>query len=198
MLKKKNKSTRESVAIIDIDGTIADCTHRLYLIGKSPEQYLYEKENYSKHPDWDRFYELTQYDAPMEKNIRIIKKFLRRHSAKPVFVTGRNEITESDTRKFIERHTEEYGLYMREKEDRRKAFEIKRDHLKVLLKRYSVVAAFDDDKHCLEMYQEELKHLKPYGTEVFEALVHPTLGFSDGIICEGGCEMKGVDDLPKI
>ena len=139
-------TTRQRIAICDIDMTIADCTHRL-------------KHTEGENKDWDLFYRLAHYDSPMEDHITFIKRYLKKNDLKPVFVTGRNFKIHSDTWDFVRAAGFDFDkLYMRNENDRRPASEVKRDHLHKLLDEYAVEAVFDDDGVCIEMYKKELKH----------------------------------------
>ena len=162
------KTTRTRVAILDVDNTIADCSHRL--------KHIEGKER-SKE-DWDLFWRLAHYDSPMEDHITFIKRYLKKNKLQPVFITGRSGCIQRDTHDWIKKHFKpkqhsvpndfgdyifgvaeyNYGLYMRSEEDRRPASEVKRDHLHKLLDEYAVEAVFDDDGVCVEMYKKELKH----------------------------------------
>lgn len=149
-------TTRTRVAVIDIDMTIADCSHRL-------------KHIEGEEKDWDVFYKLAHYDTPMKDHITFIKRYLKKNKLKPVFVTGRNSDIRDDTEDFLNK----YGfknyyvkLEMRHRTDREPAYIVKQDHLKNILKQYAVEAVFDDDEECLKMYQDELDKYA-YGHRVF-------------------------------
>ena len=140
------KTTRTRVAIIDIDGTIADCSHRL-------------KHIEGEEKDWDTFYRLAHYDSPIEDHITFIKRYLKKNDLAPVIVTGRNFKIHNDTWNFaMDAGFDFNALRMRNEQDRRPASEVKRDHLHELLDEYAVEAVFEDDDVCIEMYKKELKH----------------------------------------
>ena len=157
------KTTRTRVAIIDIDGTIADCSHRL-------------KHIEGEEKDWDTFYRLAHYDTPMKDHIAFIKRYLKKNKLMPVFSTGRNEKIEKDTEEFILKYKIEtssfwsrfagcgpwefldYRITSRKKDDTRPASEVKRDMLHEHLRNYSVEAVFEDNFDCLKMYKDELQH----------------------------------------
>ena len=147
------KSTRKRIAIIDVDGTIADCSHRLHHIEKDEK-------------DWDTFYNLAHYDAPLKDNIKKIKKLLKKNGLFPFFVTGRSNAIEWDTRDFIEKYFtkgKNYKLRMRKSEDRRSAADVKKEILHTLLKHYAVEMWFEDDLDCRNMYGKELKSYHAVG-----------------------------------
>lgn len=114
---------RDKGVIIDIDGTIADCEHRLrYIEG--------EKK------DWDTFFNLAFRDEPMKKNIKQIKKYCYQNDADPIFITGRRDSyhlrrdTDKWLKVYFDRNAYSYDskpLFMRDEEDTRPAPEVKKD-----------------------------------------------------------------------
>ena len=66
--------------IIDIDGTVADCSHRLHLIQ-------------TNKPDWDAFHNLCPKDKPILPVIDVIRAIQNRYSdtRKFLYITGRME-----------------------------------------------------------------------------------------------------------
>lgn len=62
--------------VIDIDGTIADCAHRLHHIQKHPK-------------DWKTFFAESANDKPFTAVVEIVNRFLRTHDI--VFCTWRDE-----------------------------------------------------------------------------------------------------------
>lgn len=206
-------STRDRVAIIDIDATIADCNHRLRFIN-------------GEEKDWKTFYRLAHLDTPLEENIYYIKDYLKENNLSPIFSTGRSSIIQRDTRHFIEQKTNlcekpidpnQYGVDLvggmvrsmprildRKLEDHRPAEEVKRDNLQTLLDEYHVVAVFDDDWDCLKMYEEELQG---FGVEIFHvgssastSLGQPFPIFSNPVPAEVKAEnipVNTMEPLPK-
>ena len=170
------KEIRENCIIIDIDGTIANCDHRLDLQGEDK--------------DWDTFHNLAFMDKPLVKNIKFIKRFIKKHKIKkPVFITGRNERIRDDTVNWICYHcgiwfgkkgfdiggrgrsmrmvpTREFHVCMRPTENRVSGHELKKDLLRPIKEKYNIVAVFEDDTECLSMYKKELSR---YGTQFFLA-----------------------------
>ena len=75
------------IYIVDIDGTIADLTHRLHFIQ-------------GDKPDWDMFHATCGKDEPIGDVINIIK-LLEDNNARTLFITGRPESSRHDTQKWL-------------------------------------------------------------------------------------------------
>lgn len=92
--------------IFDIDGTLADCSHRLHHIQKQPK-------------DWDAFFAETYNDVPFDHIVELFASIKKSHAI--IFVSGRPERTRKATETWIADHLR-LGfpqLYMRPDGDRR-------------------------------------------------------------------------------
>ena len=92
----------KKIIIVGIDGTIANCEHRLHYI----------KEG--KKKDWAKFYGAVIKDKPI-KDVRIMVDLMALAGYSIVFCTGRSEVCRQDTKIWLDRHFPrmEYKLYMR-------------------------------------------------------------------------------------
>jgi len=70
----KSKLSQRKLVICDIDGVIADCSHRLHFIEKKPA-------------DWDGFFEACVNDSPIEPMIRFLQALDDEFDI--LYVTGR-------------------------------------------------------------------------------------------------------------
>ena len=71
-------------------------------------------------------------------------------------VTHRHENFRKEVSDFIQRNLPTFhGLYMRRKQEE-PAVVTKRLYANMLLEDYDIVAVFDDDEECCEMYKEEI------------------------------------------
>lgn len=142
--------------IFDIDGVLADCSHRLKYIK-------------SEKKDYDKFY---SYDEIWEDEIipagcwmfNFIYEWVRqrREHFQIVFLTGRNQscyiatdtwLLESLPQLIIEKIDEPCTkLLMRPKNDYRPAHEVKEDLIKKHIGFENILFAFDDDDKINEMY----------------------------------------------
>jgi len=81
---------KKGIFIFDIDGTVADMSHRLHYI-----------QGWNK--DYDKFYGSVSEDKPIEDVIDILRLlFLDHHRI--IFMTGRSEVCREDTIKWIRKH----------------------------------------------------------------------------------------------
>jgi len=98
--------------IFDIDGTIADCTHRLHLIE-------------GKKKEWEKFFFACVDDKPIWNILALLDSLcLARNSNDIIFCTSRPERTRKETSEWICRctgflHISKENLLMRADNDRR-------------------------------------------------------------------------------
>ena len=97
--------------IFDIDGTLADCSHRIHHIKKQPK-------------DWDSFFAELANDKPIDHVVELARMYQAALPDGIVFVSGRPERTRGDTMKWLREHKIHNGysklrLYMRADGDRR-------------------------------------------------------------------------------
>ena len=89
--------------IVDIDGTLADCTHRLHHVKSLPQH-------------WDLFYAGMSDDKPIQPVIRIVKDLWR--SSSIFMLTGRPEKYRQATEAWLRKYYVPYHrLYMRADSD---------------------------------------------------------------------------------
>ena len=138
---------KKKCAVLDLDGVILDSAyllkemHDLGLKGEKMWEHFYTNCNSDRTQLIESALELFRilYDA----NLTVI------------FSTARNEkCMEETTRKLWS-----YGicfekLYMRKDGDLRPSYEVKKDHLKEILKEYDVALFVDDDLSNCEMAKE--------------------------------------------
>jgi len=92
--------------IFDIDGTLADCSHRLHLIKNEPK-------------NWKEFFSRVLDDKPIKHMVDLCK-ILIYHNYHVTFVSGRSEECRDDTERWLVRNVSIYlPLYMRKKGDHR-------------------------------------------------------------------------------
>jgi phosphoglycolate phosphatase-like HAD superfamily hydrolase len=93
------------VFIFDIDGTLADCSHRIHHILKAPK-------------DWDAYFAELEDDTLISHIAEVCKCVAEVYDV--VYVTGRPEEYREPTRRWMRRHHLPQGpLYMRGEGDRR-------------------------------------------------------------------------------
>jgi len=141
---------KPSAIIVDIDGTLADCSHRL-------------KYFQSKPKDWPAF-EAGQVDDKPIDDIRYLVTCMREveglNESKIIFVTGRNERTRRSTDKWLQDYVGMWvldrQLLMRPDKDYRQDFEVKRDIYRDQIRDcYEVRFVLEDRQQCVDMWRAE-------------------------------------------
>lgn len=143
--------------VFDIDGVLADCSHRLKYIQGEDKDY---DKFYSKEELWK--------DKPIKAGINILdamNKFevmrdnprLTEFYGEVIFITGRNEICRDTTSNWLynnilERPNVSHNLYMRPENDYRPAHEVKESLIEKHIGFENILFAFDDDVMVSEMY----------------------------------------------
>ena len=125
------------LAVVDIDGVVADVRHRLHFIEGKPRQ-------------WDRFFAAADQDPPLAEGVALVKELAADHDV--VWLTGRPERTRRATRTWLAAQglpTE--PLIMRPNRDFRPARVTKRDELRKLRADREIAVVVDDDPQVLEL-----------------------------------------------
>ena len=132
-----------NVYISDIDGTIADNTHR---------------QDLAMVKEWDAFFDLCDEDKPI-KHMRLLLNDLSvagRHGAQIVYVTGRPERVRSKTFQWLHDHDFPKGrMFMRQDGDHRPDHIIKVELLAIVRAEIGdPVMVFDDRNSVVKMWRE--------------------------------------------
>lgn len=134
--------------IVDIDGTLADITHRLHFV---------------KRPNKDRYYpaffDAMDADAPKDNIIEIIEELLTNFDL--LLLTGRPEKYRSITAEWLERHAHfiwvkalRDNFFMRPDDDFTPDHELKaRIYEEKIKGKFNVVAVFDDRQSVVDMWR---------------------------------------------
>ena len=129
--------------VFDIDGTLADLTHRLHHIQKSPK-------------DWDGFFNDVAKDAPIPHVIRLA--MVLGLGTPIVLSSGRAERTRDATMQWLNRHglfTVVHRLYMRKDGDHRPDYQVKSEILaEMVCDGWRPIMAFDDRDQVVKMWRE--------------------------------------------
>jgi phosphoglycolate phosphatase-like HAD superfamily hydrolase len=89
-----------NIVLVDLDGTLANCDHRLHHIQPGPER------------DWDAFYESCHLDQPHLDMIRMVNAISDHYLV--IILTGRREETRAVTEEWLHEHGVEFhALIMR-------------------------------------------------------------------------------------
>jgi hypothetical protein len=120
------------IAIVDLDGVVADVRHRLHHIDGAGK-------------DWDAFFAGIPDDPPLAEGLAVVERLLA-EGHEIVFVTGRPERTRGDTERWLARHRlPRARVLMRRDGDRRPARQVKRAIVRRLATDRTVAVVVDDD-----------------------------------------------------
>ena len=140
--------------IFDIDGTLADCSHRIKYILPKTETFQSIDDLDKFQPDWERFYEECVDDKPIEGVIEILK-LLSHTGIKIVLVTGRPKKYLAQTLDWLIKQNIKFdGIYMREDGDHRQDYIVKHElYMNYISKSYAIQGVFEDRKQCVDMWR---------------------------------------------
>lgn len=126
-----------SLAVIDIDGVVADVRHRLHLIQGKPRR-------------WDEFFAAAGGDAPLADGVALVLELAADHDVR--WLTGRPERTRRLTVTWLAAQgLPAEPLLMRPDRDFRPARLTKRDELRKLRPAHEIAIVVDDDPDVIEM-----------------------------------------------
>lgn len=144
--------------IVDIDGTLADCDHRLHHIRSDAPT----DEEMSKTTDWDAFYQNAAEDKPIIPIVSLVKSLYDRDWC-IILMTGRSSEYRRQTETWLEDNEINYhALFMRKPRDHTKDVDIKRAWYRML--KHGQISfpyadcpelAIEDRKRCIEMWRQE-------------------------------------------
>ena len=124
------------VAIVDLDGVVADVRHRLRHIEKRPK-------------DWDAFFDAARHDPPHAEGIAVVQRLEQDHEV--VYLTGRPERCRADTERWLDEHgIGGHELLMRSPRDRRPAAVVKVEILRRRAAGRTIGIVVDDDDRVVE------------------------------------------------
>lgn len=127
--------------IFDIDGTLADCTHRL----------IHIDTDFGKK-DWDTFYSLCSKDQPIEDVCRIYREL----HADVICITGRTEKYREQTEQWLnDNDLPFHDLFMRPDGDHRPDYAVKQEIFEKHIKgKYKILGVFEDRDQVVKMWRE--------------------------------------------
>ena len=132
----KTPTTNRNLAVLDIDGVLADVRHRLHHIDNRPK-------------NWAAFFAAAPRDPLLPEGAAVAATLADEHVV--VYLTGRPERCRRDTTEWLRRHGLPDGrLLMRANEDRRPARLAKLSHLRRLSGQSVVAIVVDDDPEVIE------------------------------------------------
>jgi hypothetical protein len=141
--------TLKRCVIFDIDGTLANCSHRVHHVN-------------GKKKNWPAFMAAIPDDSPIYQTVFLnnVFPFLRSHgaTAMPTFLcSGRSENERADTEAWLKKHAVSYDkMFMRKAGDYRADHIIKRELLEeIRAEGYEPWLIFDDRQCVVDMWRKE-------------------------------------------
>lgn len=129
--------------LVDIDGTLADLSHRLHFIEKQPA-------------DWPSFFAACPDDKPIPEVITTVSMLVE-GGARIILVTGRSSACEEATIDWLHKNAVPYlSLYMRKEGDHRHDDVVKAELLDEIRDDWDneeILGVFEDRKQVVDMYR---------------------------------------------
>jgi hypothetical protein len=136
------------IVLVDIDGTLANCDHRLHLIKGDA-------------PHWDEFFDACSDDTPIVPIVELIENILDNAANTVIFVTGRPERIRLRTlgwlSKVFENHKLDRPLLMMRKDGDHRKDDIVKAEMLIALRQlgYNPDLAIEDRVRVAELYRQE-------------------------------------------
>jgi uncharacterized HAD superfamily protein len=132
-------SKTQKDVIVDIDGTLADCSHRLRFIR-------------GRRKKWGKFFEAASQDRPRIDVVAQVRELAKRH--KIHLVSGRPEEYRQQTLNWLARYRIPFeSLYMRESGDYRPDDVVKQEILDLCFDKDNIELVIDDRPRVVRMWQ---------------------------------------------
>jgi hypothetical protein len=129
------------IAVIDLDGVVADVRHRLSHLQTRPK-------------DWDAFFGAIPSDPVLPEGLAVVERLAPDHEL--VYLTGRPERTRPSTQAWLEANRLPHGrLIMRSERDRRPARVTKPGLLRKLAESRRVAVVIDDDPEVCDALRRD-------------------------------------------
>jgi hypothetical protein len=130
------------VVLVDIDGTLADVTHRVHHVRGAGKK------------DWHRFFQAMHQDEPNQVVMDWVKNLAPEYEV--IVVSGRPDNYRKVTERWLAEHGIEYSaLYMRRAQDRRPDDIVKREILHKQIGKDRVAFVIDDRASVCRMWRSE-------------------------------------------
>jgi uncharacterized HAD superfamily protein len=125
--------------IVDIDGTLTDCSHRMHFI-------------LGKHKNWKKFFASASLDKPRIEVISQVRELARQYNIH--LVTGRPESYRQQTEKWLAFYRIPFNsLHMREDGDYRSDDVVKQEILDYQFDKENIELVIDDRPRVIRMWQ---------------------------------------------
>jgi len=130
------RSGQPMLAVVDLDGVLADVRHRLHHVSAQPK-------------DWGAFFAAAPDDPVLEEGRRVVEALAQVHEV--VYLSGRPEMCRTATERWLVDHgLPQAPVLLRPFSDRRPARMIKVEALDRLAEGRSIAVLVDDDLLVLD------------------------------------------------
>ena len=131
--------------IFDLDGTLANISHRLHFIE-------------GEKKDWDAFYDACDKDEPIKNTLKLLDIIGSNDKNNIIILSGRSDAVRKKTIGWINKYVSIfYTLYMRKTGDHRPDVEVKQEWLDEWLKHHTkeeIGGIFEDRKQVVDMWRK--------------------------------------------
>ena len=145
------------IYIVDVDGTVADISHRLHFIDASQAKHVDQAKNPTK--DWEGFFAAAVDDKPIFEVIAVVRALYNQGHTIAIS-TGRpsNSNHSAGTVKWLQKYrVNNHGVFMREAGDHREDYVVKEELLDQIIARFpgqALGGAFEDREQVVAMYRK--------------------------------------------
>lgn len=183
-LSEKFPPQGNKVAIIDVDGTLANNSHHV-------SQYLMKEGG----KDYEGFFKSIESAPPNRKVLKLIKD-LRADGISSIVLSGRTDVGAKELATFLTKSGAEVSrVILRPNESNQRDFEFKKDAVKLLKKEGVVpILAVDDRPRSIALWEElgvpveKVEWIESVHSENFEPLPEPSIA---GPYSSGSCVRCG-------
>lgn len=142
------------IFIFDVDGTLADITHRLHFIDATATKYV-PTTDFTK--DWKGFFAAAVDDKPVLEVITV-ERALYNQGHTIAISTGRPNDHAADTVRWLQKYrVNNHGVFMRTAGDHREDYVVKEELLDQIIARFpgqAIGGAFEDREQVVQMYRK--------------------------------------------
>ena len=149
---KKSRSWRlKDIIVCDLDGTLANCEHRVHHVQKTDGAGLKRK------PNWDAFYAGVQGDTVNGPVLIVLDSLMNSEwrAFDVIFCSGRPERCRADTEAWIKEmcNLNDFTLLMRKDGDYRADYIVKQEILDQHIPKDRVLFVLDDRQQVVDMWR---------------------------------------------
>lgn len=138
--------------LVDVDGTLADCSHREHYVSTEGKK------------DWNMFFNLTPFDPARQDVLDLIETKYK--NLPKIIVTARDESWRPHTEKWLKEAGVTFeNILMRQKNDKRKDTEVKQEILDMYCNIDRIKAVVDDRPCVVSMWKDNGLFVEDVGQE---------------------------------